>query len=100
MKTPPLEIPMLGAGGLYSTATDMARFVSFQIAGGMAGEHQLLRANTLAELSRPQSGRAGAAGYGLGVSVRPYHGADLSSSPTGKRETPSSGNWPMTRSKP
>src|SRR5262249_49306796 len=46
-EVPPLEVPMLGAGGLYSTARDMAKFVSFQMAGGVVRDRRLVSADAL-----------------------------------------------------
>ena len=69
---------MLGAGGLYSTAREMAKFVSFHLAGGVARGHRLLGADLLKEMYTPQFALPGQkAGYALGVTSRPYHGATL-----------------------
>ncbi len=77
-EVPPLEIPMLGAGGLYSTARDMAKFVSFHLAGGIARGHRLVATAVLKEMYSPQFALPGQkAGYALGVTSRPYHGATL-----------------------
>jgi CubicO group peptidase (beta-lactamase class C family) len=77
-EVPPLEVPMLGAGGLYSTARDMAKFVSFHLAGGVAGGHRLIDAALLKEMYTPQFVLPEQkAGYALGVTSRPYHGATL-----------------------
>jgi CubicO group peptidase (beta-lactamase class C family) len=77
-EVPPLEIPMLGAGGLYSSARDMAKFVSFQLAGGVAKGRRLATAELLKEMYTPQFTLPGQkAGYALGVTSRPYHGATL-----------------------
>jgi CubicO group peptidase (beta-lactamase class C family) len=77
-EVPPLEVPMLGAGGLYSTARDMAKFVSFHLAGGVAKGRRLIAADLLRTMYTPQFTLPGQkAGYGLGVTSRPYHGAKL-----------------------
>jgi CubicO group peptidase (beta-lactamase class C family) len=77
-EVPPLEVPMLAAGGMYSTARDMARFLSFHLAGGVGGGRRLIRDEALKAMSRPQFPRPGQeAGYGLGVNSRPYHGGTL-----------------------
>src|SRR5262249_48080593 len=77
-EVPPLEVPMLAAGGLYSTARDMAKFVSFQLAGGVAKGRRLVSADLLTSMKTPQFPLPGQkAGYGLGVTSRPYHGATL-----------------------
>ncbi len=75
---PPLEVPMLGAGGLYSSARDMAKFISFHLAGGVAQGRRLIPADVLRTQYVPQFTLPGArAGYALGVNSRPYHGATL-----------------------
>ncbi len=77
-EVPPLEVPMLGAGGLYSTARDVAKFVSFHLAGGVARGRRLASAAVLKEMYTPQFALPGQkAGYALGVTSRPYHGATL-----------------------
>jgi CubicO group peptidase (beta-lactamase class C family) len=77
-EVPPLEVPMLAAGGMYSTARDMAKFIAFHLAGGMARGRRLLSEDALRAMGTPQFPRPGQnAGYGLGVNSRPYHGARL-----------------------
>lgn len=43
------------AGGLNSSVTDMSRFMSMVFAGGTSGDHQILKAETVAEMLRPQN---------------------------------------------
>ena len=77
-EVPPLEVPMLGAGGMYSSASDMAKFISFHLAGGVAQGRRLIPADVLRTQYVPQFTLPGArAGYALGVNSRPYHGATL-----------------------
>ncbi|MGO9921496.1 MAG: serine hydrolase domain-containing protein [Isosphaeraceae bacterium] len=77
-EVPALEVPMLAAGGMYSTARDMAKFISFHLAGGTAHGRRLISADSLRSMYTPQFSRpAQKAGYGLGVNSRPYHGATL-----------------------
>lgn len=68
-ETPRQSIPMLPAGGLYSTARDTARFLSFQLAGGRLRDRQLIPAELLDEMARPQfpiaSSQAGGCGLGI-----------------------------------
>ena len=67
-----------GAGGLHATARDMARFISFHLAGGLAKGRRLVAPEVLKQMYVPQFTLPGQkAGYGLGVSCRPYHGATL-----------------------
>jgi CubicO group peptidase (beta-lactamase class C family) len=77
-EVPSLEVPMLGAGGLYATPRDAARFVSFQLAGGVVAGRRLVAADLLRAMAAPQFALPGqTAGYGLGVASRSYHGATL-----------------------
>jgi len=72
----PRPLPFLGAGGMFSTVVDMAKFLSFQLAGGEAGGRQLLSDGLLAEMRKSQSPEPGEIGwYGLGVVSMPYLGA-------------------------
>jgi hypothetical protein len=69
---------MLAAGGMYSTARDMAKFISFHLAAGMANGGRIASATALRSMYVPQFPLPGQkAGYGLGVNSRPYHGATL-----------------------
>ncbi len=43
------------AGGLNSSVADLSRFMSMMFAGGMSGEHRILKAETIAEMLRPQN---------------------------------------------
>jgi CubicO group peptidase (beta-lactamase class C family) len=63
-EVPRLRIPMLGAGGLYSSVRDLSRFVSFQLSGGSG------------EMATPQFAVPGQiGGYGLGLHNVPGFGA-------------------------
>lgn len=72
-------IPMLGAGGVYATAGDMARFMLAQLAGGRTpGGRRLLRADLLREMQTPQYPvDRQICGYGLGLFSRPAYGATM-----------------------
>jgi CubicO group peptidase (beta-lactamase class C family) len=78
------------AGSINSSAADMAKWVAFQMNGGKAGEKQVVSAQTLSELHRPQMVVRGGLFaqllaqpempymmYGLGWFVQPYRGHDL-----------------------
>ncbi len=52
----PRDKPPQGNGGLYSTATDYARFCQMLLNGGQLGGHRYLSANALKLLSTPQTG--------------------------------------------
>jgi CubicO group peptidase (beta-lactamase class C family) len=59
--------PQLAAGGLVSTAADLARFVAFQLTG-KAGGREVVGPGLLAEMCAPQlTARGEASGYGLCV---------------------------------
>ncbi len=63
----PIEVPMQGAGGLWSTANDMAKFVQWHLNHGMAGGKQLLPAPLLEETYKPLNPAGAVSGYGLGT---------------------------------
>lgn len=48
--------PAMGGAGLFSTATDIARFYQLMANGGSLAGQRLLRAETVAELTRVQTG--------------------------------------------
>ena len=56
------------AGGMYSTAKDMARYISFHLAGGKIGAKQIIGENLLKEMYTQQFPIEGRVyGYGLGI---------------------------------
>lgn len=65
---PPDLIPMVPAGGLFSTARDMAKFVSFHLSRGKINGKHLLDQNLLEEMYKPQFPATGQlTGHGLGI---------------------------------
>ena len=65
---PPLDVAMTGAGGLYSSATDLARFLRFQLNDGSIDGRTVLDATWMKEMRTVPAPNAGApAGYALGV---------------------------------
>ena len=50
-----------GHAGLFGTATDLARFCSMMLAGGKAGNRQILKPETIREFTRPWPAAQGAA---------------------------------------
>ncbi len=48
--------PPLGGAGLFSTAEDVAKFYQMMLNGGLARGRRILRAETVAELTRKQTG--------------------------------------------
>ena len=73
LEAPPFELGTIPAGNLYTTAEDLARFVSFLFAEGSAGEQRLIQAATLAEMFTPQLTKE-TNGFGLGFSVGSFRG--------------------------
>src|SRR5262245_17509576 len=56
------------SGGMYSTVKDMAKYISFHLAGGKIGGKRIIGENLLKEMYTPQfpiEGQVG--GYGLGL---------------------------------
>lgn len=61
----PDAMPFPGAGSLYASAGDLARFVMFHLNLGRAGGKQLLKQGYLCEMYRPVI----TPGYGLGLAI-------------------------------
>ena len=59
------DIPMDGAGGVYSTANDLARFVRFFLCWGAVDEMRLLDEKSMIQMYSPSA----YANYGLGVEI-------------------------------
>jgi CubicO group peptidase (beta-lactamase class C family) len=61
-------MPLLAAGGLFASANDLARFVSFHLKGGNAQGKQLVSRSLLEEMYAPQfTAKKQISGYGLGI---------------------------------
>ena len=68
-------IPMVPSGGMYSSANEMAKFISFHLAGGKIKGKQLISKELLQEMYKIQFPVAGqTSGYGLGLNVQPFYG--------------------------
>jgi len=64
----PKEIPMVPAGGLYTNANDLGKFLQFQLNEGKVGDTQLLAKSYLDLMKTlPFPWRDQQVGYGLGV---------------------------------
>jgi CubicO group peptidase (beta-lactamase class C family) len=75
---PVMPFPKIPAGGMYSTVKDMAKFISFHLAGGKIGGKQIIRENLLKEMYTPQFPIEGqVAGYGLGIHSQPLRSGTL-----------------------
>jgi CubicO group peptidase (beta-lactamase class C family) len=65
---PPIDVAMTGAGGLYASAHDLARFLRFQLNDGSIDGRLVLDRKWLRELRTVPPPHAGApAGYALGI---------------------------------
>jgi CubicO group peptidase (beta-lactamase class C family) len=74
-QVPDLQIVIVPSGGMYSTAKDMAKFVAFALAGGVANGRRVLDAGLLEEMATPQFRAPGqVGGYGLGLASQPSGG--------------------------
>jgi CubicO group peptidase (beta-lactamase class C family) len=65
----PVEVGIQGAGGLYSTANDMAKFVQWHLNHGNANGRQILQSALLDETYEPHNPEGAVTGYGLGVAA-------------------------------
>jgi len=76
---PDTFIPMIPAGGMYSSAKDMAKFVSFHLAGGKVKGKRLIAENLLKEMYTPQfaANKDEIYGYGLGIGAEIWRGATI-----------------------
>jgi CubicO group peptidase (beta-lactamase class C family) len=60
-----LEMPMIGAGGVYTSATDLARFVQFHLNWGKVKGHSVLSKELIESMSTSSPG--------LCIGVNPHH---------------------------
>jgi CubicO group peptidase (beta-lactamase class C family) len=66
--SPTVIVPMTGAGGLYASANDLGRFLSFQISGGSIDGRNVLSPTLMDEMRTVPAPNAGVGmGYALGV---------------------------------
>jgi CubicO group peptidase (beta-lactamase class C family) len=75
---PVVQTPMMPAVVMYSTVKDMAKFISFHLAGCKIGGKQIIGENLLKEMYTPQfpiEGQVG--GYGLGILSAPLRSGTL-----------------------
>ena len=71
-RTPPLRIPIIPAGGLYTDISDMIRYLQFHINEGVANGHRILRQDLLEQMHSIQFGCSGRRfGYCLGLIREP-----------------------------
>ena len=73
-ETVPLENPMLAPGAVYSSISDMARFMQFHLNQGKINGHVILQEkiqNQMLSIPFPMQGQI--AGYGQGLEITYYH---------------------------
>jgi CubicO group peptidase (beta-lactamase class C family)/D-alanyl-D-alanine dipeptidase len=67
---PTFQLGIAPAGSMYTTVTDLSRFVSALFAGGRGQNGQLLKPETIAQMWTPQFARPGDhEGYGIGFRI-------------------------------
>jgi CubicO group peptidase (beta-lactamase class C family) len=57
------------AGGIFSTASDVAKFCQMILNGGVANGRRFISAESLREMTTPQNGKTNKAPYGLGMGI-------------------------------
>jgi CubicO group peptidase (beta-lactamase class C family) len=68
LAAPRIDCPMMAAGGLWTTASDLARFLEFQLGDGTVDGHTILDPSLMREMRTVPAPHADApAGYALGV---------------------------------
>jgi len=74
-EAPKFELGMSPAGSMYTTVTDMGRFMSALFAGGRGTKGQMLKSSTIEQMWTPQFAPPGQkTGYGIGFGVREFEG--------------------------
>jgi serine beta-lactamase-like protein LACTB len=72
---PTFELGMAPAGSMYSTVTDLGRFLSVLLAGGRGPHGPLVRPETLEEMWKPQFAKPGEKeGFGIGFMIGELNG--------------------------
>jgi len=67
-RTPPLRIPMIPAGGLYTSIRDMAKYLQFHLNKGVVNDRRVLRADLMELMHTIQFAHSGQRfGYCLGL---------------------------------
>ncbi len=78
LDAPTFQLGMIPAGSLYSTVLDLGRFTSVLLAGGRAGQTQVIQPATLKEmLTRQFLDAKDTASFGLGFRLSSYDGQPL-----------------------
>ncbi|MGF1581939.1 MAG: serine hydrolase [Gemmataceae bacterium] len=75
---PKFELGMIPAGGLYSNANDMAKFLRFLFAQGRGPKGRILKADTLEPMWKPQLVKPQTkSGFGIGFYVYDFEGRKM-----------------------
>jgi CubicO group peptidase (beta-lactamase class C family) len=81
---PPVEVPMIPAGGLYTNAREWARYVQFHLRGGKIDGAPLIRGNLLRQMYEiPSPLPHQSSGYGLGLGIGKFGTTRLNHSGSG-----------------
>ena len=74
-EAPTFELGMSPAGSMYTTVTDMGRFMSALFAGGRGTKGQMLKPSSIGEMWTPQFAPPGQkTGYGIGFGIGELEG--------------------------
>ena len=74
-EAPTFQIGMAPAGSMYTTITDMGRFMSALFAGGRGAKGSILKPSTLEQMWTPQYAKPGQkTGYGIGFGISDLNG--------------------------
>lgn len=68
-EAPTFQLGMAPAGSMYSTVTDLGRFVGVLLSHGKTAKGQILKPETLDAMWKPQFPSSGAQGFGLGFGL-------------------------------
>lgn len=66
---PTFQLGMAPAGSMYSTVSDLGRFVMAMLARGQGERGRVLKPETLDQMWQPQSPNSGGGGFGLGFHI-------------------------------
>lgn len=66
---PTFQLGMAPAGSMYSTVTDLGRFVMAMLARGQGERGRVLKPETLDQMWQPQLPNSGGSGFGLGFRI-------------------------------
>ena len=72
-KAPRFELGMVPAGSLYSSVTDLAKFVNMIFSDGSVNGEKFVNPNTLKEMFTPQFTDSEVSGYGIGFRVSKHN---------------------------